>query len=596
MAKEEIKKIAEVQTSEVTAKTAGDLGNLKEMGQNTETGNNVSREVELLYRKTYHGFTISALVQAMIESNGLETEGGEAIKTAKTLAEQIRIPLLYDADSIYAIIDQFVVVDNKELLAEICKNAVKTSNLKYGNKLLDKAVRTLVLEEKANNKAKGDIAEKYGVNPNLIPIPRLPKLLKDILDCYPKEFHHAVLSVAVACLAFHAENVWAVYNETELYRLLFIDAVLADAAGGKSFLDRINAVINKDIIAESKLGYAEEDAIKNAAASGKKKRGRKKIDAENAEEAEGDKLKEKKVRPIQYVGSTTSITELFYRALHSEGHPLFMFTNEGAEFFLSCKRGPNTDTWTFMRKGVEGSEYVQSHHSVDTVSGICNPFLSAVQCVQPEIAIPEFSKHIVDGTTSRIWFSTVEQMAGGKRPRIKPFSAELLAEIDEIVASLKTLNEKIELRRLHKVIDHWLDDKALEYEQTDNLAIDHFRKRAAQIAYKAGVFCYLINGRKENKNLCDFALYVAEYVLRQQVRFFGEDYNRLKNTKMDSAGINNVNYYSMLPDVFSASQFSALRAKHGDPTNVRTIIWRWHTHKPNPLVEEIEPCVYRKLI
>lgn len=558
---------------------------------------NPEAQTSLLCGMSYRGFTLPAIVQAMIENNGMATEGGEAVKTAQVMAEQLRVPLCFNADKLYAVIDQFVVMDDKELLGEICKKAVRTSFIKHSHKLLDNAVQTLMLEERANKKAIDGLLNDYDISPNLLQIPRLPKVLKDIIDCYPKEYHHAVLSVAVACLSFHAENVCAVYNETELYRLLWIDVVFAEAAGGKSFLDRIKDVILKDVIVRDTKFYAEEDAMKNSAASGKKKRGRKKA-GETEDDANADaegKPQEKKTRPIQYVGSTTSITELFYRALNSEGHNLFQYTNEGAEFFLSCKRGPNTDTWTFLRKAVEGSEYVQSHHSVDTVSGICHPFMTAVLNVQPEVAIPEFNKHITDGTTSRLWITTVEQSAGAKRPRIKPFSDKLIAEIGETVAYLKTLNEEIELLRLHKAIDNWLDSKALDYEKMDNISIDHFRRRAAQMGYKAGVFCYLLNGRKENKQVIDFALYVAEYTIRQQVRFFGEEYNKQKKEKV-TGGINNVNYYNMLPEVFTAAMLAELRAKHGESTNVRTIIYRWRNHKPQPLIEEIEPGVFRKLL
>ncbi|MBQ0047643.1 MAG: DUF3987 domain-containing protein [Prevotellaceae bacterium] len=594
MAQKNNKKIEEAHASLVTANNADDLVNLTEVAQNAENSiiNNVSRETGLLYAKNYCGYTLPALIQTMIESNEWNTEGGEGIKTAQRLAEQLRVPLAFNADDLYAAIDQYVAVEDKELLADICKNAVKTSNIKYGHKLLDNAVRTLVLEEKENKKAIDAVVQEYDLDPNLLRIPRLPKVLKDILDCYPKEYHHAVLSVAVACLSFHAEGVNAVYNETELYRLLWLDVILAEAAGGKSFFDRIKDVILKDVIVRDTKFYAEEDAMKNSAASGKKKRGRKK-NAEADEEKAEEKTEVKKTRPIQYVGSTTSITELTYRTLNSEGHNLFMYTNEGAEFFLSCRRGPNTDTWTFLRKGVEGSEYVQSHHSVDTVSGICHPYLTGIFNVQPEIAIPEFNKHISDGTVSRLWITTVAQSAGAKRPRIKPFSEELLAEIADTIAYLKTLNENIELRRLHKAIDRWLDEKALEYEKTDNLSIDHFRKRSAQMGYKVGVFYYLLNGRKENKYLIDFALYVAEYVCRQEVKHFGEEYNRLKKAGNTACGITNVNYYNMLSDTFTASQFSALRVKHGEAPNVRTIICRW---RQKGLIEDVEKGAYRKLI
>lgn len=581
----------EVQTSQAAAKVASGLGELGELDQNIVNNNNV-REEGLLYGLSYLGYTIPSIAQTMIEMNGWGTTGGDGIKTAQKLAEELRVPLSFDANQIYAVIDAFVSVENKELLINICEDAVKTSKIKYGHKLLDAAVKQLVMEDK-----NASVVNPYDVNPNLMPLPtRLPKVLKDIVACYPNEFHHVVHAVALACLSFHAEGVTAIYNGTEEYRLIWDVLVFGEAAGGKSLLDRIKDLMMKEIIERDVQYYAEEETMKNSAASGKKKRGRKKKgeDAETETDAMAEK-EDKKPRPIQYVGSTTSITELLYRTLNSQGHNLFMYNCEGAEFFLSCKRGPNTDIWAFKRKAVEGSEYVQSHHSVDTVSGICHPYMTSVICVQPEVAIPEYEKHISDGSASRVYATSLEVTPGGKRPVIKSFSDKLIAEVQETIAYLKTLNEKVELKRVHKAIDQWLDDKALEYEKTNNLAIDHFRRRAAQMGYKAGVFFYLLNGRKDNKQAADYAIYVAEYVLRQQLHYFGEQYNKQKSSGVKQNGVNNVNYYEMLGEVFTSSEFAALRAKHGESTNVRTIICRWRKHNP-PLVEDVEPGVYRKIL
>lgn len=589
------KNIQKAQSSQAAAKIASGHGELQELDQNIVNNNiNNVHENHLLSIGEYLGYTIPAITQTMIEMNGWATEGGDAIKTAQRIAEQIRVPLAFDTAKIYAVVDAFVVVENKELLSDICNDVVKLSKLKYGHRLLDEAVKQLVQEEPGMT-----CVNPYDVNPNAIPLPaKLPKIIKSIIDCYPPSYHHAALSVIMACLSFHAEGVNVVYNETELYRILWDVVVFADAAGGKSLLDRIKDLFLGEVIERDTQYYAQEEIMKNSTATGKRKRGRKKKSEVAESEVVNDASTEEKptAKPIQYVGSTTSITELLYRTLNSQGHNLFMYNCEGAEFFLSCRRGPNTDVWTFKRKAVEGSEYVQSHHSVDTVSGICHPHMTSVMCVQPQVALPEFFKHITDGSASRIYLSSIVQTPGSKRPHIKPFPENLMQEAKDTIEYLKNIREDIELKRLHKCIDKWLDERALEYEMTTNLAIDHFRRRAAQMGYKAGVFFYLLDGRKENKAVKDFALYVAEYVFRQQLYHFGQEYNKLNGTNVAGTGINNVNYFNALGDIFTNSELSALRVKRGESANVRTIIYRWRNHKPQPLIEDVEPGVYRKLI
>lgn len=591
MAQTENKKV-EVQTSQVAATVVSDLGNQGLISQNIETTNinNVYGMGNPLLPAMayYNGYAIDDLVEIMVETKGLPASGGDAIKTAQILAEQIRMPLAFDADRIYAVIDSHISVDNKELLASICKDAVKQNKIKYGHRMLDEALKIRMTEDKSG------AVNPYDVNPNLVPIPkRLPSLIKNLLACYPPEFHHAVIGCSMAMLAFYAEGVTAVYNDVEEYRLLFNVFNFTESAGGKSFIDRLKTLFLKRVIERDIQYYADEEKMKNAAASGKKKRGRKKKGEVAVEEPEQEAIKP---RPIQYVGSTTSITELVYRTLNSDGHNLFMYNCEGSEFFLSCRRGPNTDIYSFMRKSVEGSEFVQGHHSVDTVSGICYPNMTVVICVQPEVAVPEFCKHITDGTTGRLYINSIEVKPGAKRPVIKPFSDKIKAEVDEVITYLQSLSETIKLKNVDKAINQWDNERITEFVQTDNLAIDHYRKRAAQMGYKAGVFYYLLNGRRDDKFASEFALYVAEYTFRQQMYFFGAEYNKQKQAGRAITGINNPNYYNELGETFTRDELIALRARHGESTNVRTIIHRWLHHTPQPLIEDKGNGVYKKLI
>jgi hypothetical protein len=53
------------------------------------------------------------------------------------------------------------------------------------------------------------------------------------------------------------------------------------------------------------------------------------------------------------------------------------------------------------------------------------------------------------------------------------------------------------------------------------LAIDAFYKRAGVMGYRAAVIAYILNDYKETTHVIDFGLWVADYVLQQQVAMWG---------------------------------------------------------------------------
>ena len=122
-----------------------------------------------------------------------------------------------------------------------------------------------------------------------------------------------------------------------------------------------------------------------------------------------------------------------------------------------------------------------------------------------------------------------------------------------------------------------------------SLAIDAFYKRAGVMGYRAAAIAYILNNNKETSNVVDFGLWVADYVLQQQVAMWG---SYIENAEQMDTSTPVANLFQELGEEFSRKDLVNLRIIHGQGTNVRTIIMRW---KKAGMIEEIKPREYIKI-
>lgn len=125
--------------------------------------------------------------------------------------------------------------------------------------------------------------------------------------------------------------------------------------------------------------------------------------------------------------------------------------------------------------------------------------------------------------------------------------------------------------------------------ETMNPAIDTFYKRSAVMGFRAGGIVYILNGYKETSLVVDFALWVADYVLQQQVSMWGA---YLENAQSMQSANPVANLYKELPDEFTREELTNLRILSGKSDNVRMIISRW---KKANMIREVEKNRYAKI-
>ena len=148
-----------------------------------------------------------------------------------------------------------------------------------------------------------------------------------------------------------------------------------------------------------------------------------------------------------------------------------------------------------------------------------------------------------------------------------------------ILAAVNTLRAKhgyVDTPRLRRAIAQWVEDKRRQAMERIDRVMDTYRRRAAVIGMRCGVVACLLSGEKETKHVLDFALMMAEYVLQEQCRLFGDVLRKQYAAAADDTRRNSKNraVFDRLADTFTSHDILALKNDVSDAA-ARMIIKRW---------------------
>ena len=135
-------------------------------------------------------------------------------------------------------------------------------------------------------------------------------------------------------------------------------------------------------------------------------------------------------------------------------------------------------------------------------------------------------------------------------------------------------------------------------DASGNQSISTFRKRAAVIGFRAGCVLFLLDGRKLTRKALEFAIWVSEYVLYFQLKYFGEQMNESieENAQMMQVPVfaRNANawVFCKLPEVFCYGNVEEAYTQVGmKATGYRMVVSRWIK---NGWVEKVDKEHFRK--
>lgn len=396
-------------------------------------------------------------------------------------------------------------------------------------------------------------------------IPKLPHLFRVLAASVPPGFIAPLIILLLPILGFFATKVRLKYLDGVRHSLAFMAHVVGKMAGGKSTLiSWITDLLLKSIREQDDLGRQLEREY-----------------AEACRKCRNDDKQPEDPKPlIREVPFTTSVAALLKRLSQAKGLHLLSVTDEIDTVRKTNKAGAWSEKTDIYRHAFDNGEYGQDYLSENSYSGIFKVLYNTVSGGTEESTNKFFDPNVLNGLVSRVAFTRIPDDFASEMPKFKSLTPKQMGEIEKGIQALEEAEGEISLPRTSKLIGEWLNEKRKLAMETMSLSIDAFYKRSAVMGYRAAGIAYILCGYKETTVVTDFALWVADYVLQQQVAMWG---NYIENAEQMANSNPVANLYQELPAEFRREDLVNLRIVNGQGTNVRMIISRWK--KANMIVE-----------
>ena len=392
-------------------------------------------------------------------------------------------------------------------------------------------------------------------------IPPIPGL-KQSLTGVPEQMRMPALCALLPMAASYADDVTFRYCDGREQRLGLMSIVVGEQASGKSVCKDIIDLWRAPMDEDDEQGRRKEDEWK------KKRKNRR----------ANEKLDPEPEVLIRDVPITISCSTLLKRLKNAQGHTLYSFCSELDTLRKTNGAGSWSSKYDIYRLAFDHDEWGQDYNSDQAESGmvsvgynwtILGTYGALGKCFKGE--------NIENGLSSRVIVSEMPDSAFAPMPMFQDRRDRDAQAILQAVNTLRAKHGFIDTPRLRKAIGKWVEDKRQQAMERIDRVMDTYRRRAAVIGMRCGVVACLLSNEKETKHVIDFALMMAEYVLQEQCRLFGDVLRKQYAADADDTRRNSKNraVFDRLADTFTSHDILALKTDITDST-ARNIIRRWH--------------------
>ena len=398
--------------------------------------------------------------------------------------------------------------------------------------------------------------QSANVFPDIPPIPGLKQSLTGV----PEQMRMPALCALLPMAASYADDVTFRYCDGREQRLGLMSIVVGEQASGKSVCKDIIDLWRQPMDEDDEQGRRKEDEWK------KKRKNRR---ANERLDPEPEVL-------IRDVPITISCSTLLKRLKNAQGHTLYSFCSELDTLRKTNGAGSWSSKYDIYRLAFDHDEWGQDYNSDQAESGmvsvgynwtILGTYGALGKCFKGE--------NIENGLSSRVIVAEMPDSAFAPMPTFQDRKDRDAQAILEAVNTLRAKHGFIDTPRLRKAIAQWVEDKRQQAMERIDRVMDTYRRRAAVIGMRCGVVACLLSGEKETRHVIDFALMMAEYVLGEQCRLFGDVLRKQYAADSDNTRKSkNRAVFDRLADTFTPHDILALKNDISEST-ARTIICRW---------------------
>ena len=537
--------------------------------------------------KSFKGIPYSSIIAEWWHRNGGEPAEGERNVKLHKLAVNLRAICDNKKELLMQVMPRFGLsdVELKSVVDSACKEPPKgVSKVMQG--IIDALELGINPDEIEDAEA---AAEETGVKVN---VKSLPIGLKESLVGVPVSMHMPVLCGIMPIAGAYADGVEVEYCDGNMHRLGLMAIIRGEQASNKSVV--------KNAVDIWKRQFDDEDALA------------RKREEEWKERKKGRKANEKAPDDphvlIRVVPVTVSCSTLLKRFKNSNGHTLYSFGEELDTLRKTNGAGSWSSKYDIYRLAFDRGEWGQDYNSDAAESGVVKVAYNWTM-LGTNGALRKCFKadNIENGLSSRVMLAEMPDSSFAKMPKFRKRSADDEAKIQEAVTRLRSFTGLLDVPRLRKAIEAWVEEKRVEAAKDIDHVKDTYRKRAAVIGFRCGVIHHILSlpqplqkegscntPMKETTASIKFALMMAEYCLQQQIKAFGE---ALESQFVDARDEcirygSNHSIFDQLSPAFTMDDLRALKRGFCSEAGLRKIISRWYR---DHWIEKTDKTHWKKL-
>ena len=506
----------------------------------------------------FKGIPYTSIISEWWRRNGGEPAEGERNVKLHKLAVNLRSICDNKKEVLMQVMPRFGLsdVELKSVVDSACKEEPKgISKVMQG--IIDALELGINPDEIEDAEA---VAEETGVKVN---VKALPIGLKESLVGVPGSMHMPVLCGIMPICAAYADQVTVEYCDGNTHRLGLMSIIRGEQASNKSVVKNAVDIWKRQLDEEDALARKREEEWKE------RKKGRK----------ANEKAPEDPHVLIRVVPVTVSCSTLLKRFKNAQGHTIYSFGEELDTLRKTNGAGSWSSKYDIYRLSFDFGEWGQDYNSDAAESGVVNVAYNWTMLGTNGAMRKCFkSDNIENGLSSRILVAEMPDASFSKMPKFGKRSAEDEARIQEAVTRLRSFTGLVDVPRLRKAIETWVEEKRVEAAKDIDHVKDTYRKRAAVIGFRCGVIFHMLSGcARESKSCLDFALMMAEYCLQQQIKVFGEALRNEYVNAQDECQRYGANHsiFDQLAPSFSMDDLRALKRGYCGESALRNIITRW---------------------
>ena len=532
-------------------------------------------------QKEFKGIPYSSIVAEWWRRNGGEPAEGERNVKLHKLAVNLRAICDNKKEVLMQVMPRFGLsyVELKSVVDSACKEEPKGISKMMNDIILSEELRVkseefaAAIDESADGSAE-DNSKLYTLRS------KLPIGLKESLVGVPVSMHMPVLCGIMPIAAAYADQVTVEYCDGNTHRLGLMSIIRGEQASNKSVVKNAVDIWKHQLDEEDALARKREEEWKE------RKKSRK----------ANEKAPEDPHVLIRVVPVTVSCSTLLKRFKNAQGHTLFSFGEELDTLRKTNGAGSWSSKYDIYRLSFDNGEWGQDYNSDQAESGVVNVAYNWTMLGTNGAMRKCFkSDNIENGLSSRVLVAEMPDSSFSKMPKFGKRSAEDEARIQQAVTCLRSFSGLVDTPRLRKAIEAWVEEKRVEAAKDIDHVKDTYRKRAAVIGFRCGVIFHMLSGcAKESKACLDFALMMAEYCLKQQIKAFGE---ALESQFVDARDEcvrygSNHSIFDQLSPAFTMDDLRALKRGFCSESGLRKIISRWYRDK---WIEKTDKTHWKKL-